>query len=503
MALGDEIVSRIVGYSLTPGNFTESSPNLPIRIGILAEANTANQADLDVTTPTQITSLAQAATLGGFGSPIYQIAKILFPSIGGIPVWVYPQAAAVGASSKQYRVTVTGTATSGGTHYIVIAGRYAVSGQSYGINIEEGDTASDIHEKIADVVNGVLGSPMDASDSTYYVHLTSKWKGLTAEGINVEIDQNNTDLGITYSVQSITTAAGTPDIGDSLDLFGNNWVTHVINSYGLVTTTMDTLETFNGTPVIGQSPASGRYLPTVFKPFLAYSGSVLEDPSTITSTRANELTIKVSPAPLSDGLAMEAAANDCLLAALRAQNAPQLDTIGQAYPDMPTPDAIGLMSSFEERQRMLLRGCSTVDLVNGAYVIQDPATTYHPDGEIPPQWRYARIIVIDWNVRFTYLYQENINVVDHYIANDNDVTSASGVVKPKIWKAILADMAEDLVLRGLIVDAPFMVSSITVGISTVNPDRLQTFFRYKRSGVVRVSDTTVEAGFNTGTLIAN
>lgn len=508
MALGEEIVTRIVGYSLTPGNFNLTSPNLPIRAAILAEANETNQSTLEldddgVPIPVQITSLAQAATLGGFGSPIYQIAKIMFPTIGGIPVWVYPQLKASGASNKQYKITPTGTATGNGTHYVVISGRYNISGQSYAVNIESGDTIALINAKIADTVNSALGSPLSASDASYYTHLTSKWKGATANDIVVEMDTNDTSIGVTYAVNSLSTASGTPAVTASLGLFGNNWNTHVINSYGLVSATMTELENFNGTPVIGVSPASGRYLPTVFKPFIAYSGSTIEDPSTITSTRKLELTIKVSPAPLSDGLPMEAAANDCLLACLVAQNTPHLDTIGQAYPDMPTPTAIGLMSSWEERQRMILAGCSTVDLVNGAYTIMDPVTTYHPDGEVPPQWRYARIIVIDWNVRFTYLYKENINVLDHVIANDNDRVAATRVIKPKIWKAILSDMADELVLRGLIVDAAFMTESITVAINTVNPDRLQTFFRYKRSGVVRVSDTTVEAGFNVGTLIAN
>jgi hypothetical protein len=45
-----------------------------------------------------------------------------------------------------------------------------------------------------------------------------------------------------------------------------------------------------------------------------------------------------------------------------------------------------------------------------------------------------------------------------------------------------------------------MKDSIEVAISTTNPDRLETFFRYKRSGVARISSTVAEAGFNFGTL---
>ena len=56
----------------------------------------------------------------------------------------------------------------------------------------------------------------------------------------------------------------------------------------------------------------------------------------------------------------------------------------------------------------------------------------------------------------------------------------------------------DLSSRGLIVDTDFSTESTTVGISSTNPDRFETFFGYKRSGFGRVISTTAEAGFNFG-----
>lgn len=502
--VGAEIITRIVGYSLEAGNFAEVSPNLPIRVAILAEGNNANQADIDPETPLVITSAIGAAKAAGYGSPLHQICKILFPNtggIGGIPVVWYPQLEASGATTKQQKIAAVGTANGNGTHYVVIAGRKNVQGQYYAINIVAGDTESEIHAKIADVVNSVLGSPYSAVDTAYYTTLESKWKGLTANDLNISIDTNGDDLDITYTITTLQAGSGTPDVAASLELFSNKWVTHVINSYGLVDAVCTSLETFNGKP--DPVNPTGRYAPTVFKPFLAYTGTCLNDPSDLTDARLNELTIKTSVAPLSKGLPMEAAANDCLLACLVAQNTPNLDVIGLTYPDMPTPDSIGLMASYVERNRMILKGCSTVDLVGGVYQIQDPVTTYHPEGEIVPQYRYSRVLVIDWNTRFTYLLLEQVNVLGHTIANDNDLVNAPKIIKPKIWKAILAQMAEEMVLRGLWVDAPFAISSFVVGISTINPDRLQTSFRYKRSGVVRVADTTATAGFNFGSLTAN
>ena len=59
-AVGDERRSRVVGFQITKGNFLEETENLPQSIVIFAEANTANQAGLDVTKK-QITSAKEAA----------------------------------------------------------------------------------------------------------------------------------------------------------------------------------------------------------------------------------------------------------------------------------------------------------------------------------------------------------------------------------------------------------------------------------------------------------
>ena len=502
-AVGAERISKIVGYKITKGNFSQSTPNLPQRIAILAEANEANQSTLD-TNGREITTAQQAGALYGFGSPIYNIMRILRPvsggGVGGVPTIVYPQAKAVGATSKILKITPTGTATGNGTHTLVIAGRTGVDGVFYDINIAEGDTTAIITGKIEDAVNAVLGSPVTAISYDYDVRLESKWKGLTANDLSVTVDTGDNNLGITYAVVNQQSALGTPSISAALQQFGNEWVTIVVNSYGTHEGTMDTLEAFNGIP--DPNNPTGRYAGIVMKPFIALTGSTVDDPTSITDARSEDVTIAICPAPLSAGLPMEAAANMATLFGRQAQDSPHLDVSGQSYPDMPVPSTgnIGSMADYENRDAFVKKGCSTVELKVGRYEVQDFVTTYHPLGEIPPQFRYCRNLMIDFNVRYGYYLLELINVVDHAIANDNDTVSATRVIKPKQWIAILDAYGTDLANRALIVDAPFMQDSITVNISTVNPDRLETFFKYKRSGFTRIASTTAEAGFNFGTV---
>lgn len=503
-AVGLDRISRVVGYILTAGDFRVISPNLPQRIAVFGEANTENQVDLD-TDPHQVTTLQEAGERYGYGSPIYNMVRILLPvnsdsGVGGIPVIVYPQAAPGGATAKVIEITPAGVATANGIHTLRVAGRDNVDGTAYDINIEQGDTTSDITQKIEDAVNNVLGAPVKGASDDYTAELTAKWKGLTSNDIQVSVETNGDDLGISYAINPTAAGSGTPSIATDLDKIGNEWVTFVCNGYGTVNSIMTALEQWNGRPM-GNAP-TGRYTGITFKPMVAVTGSVAEDPSNITDPRSEQVTIAIAPAPLSEGLPMEAAANMLVLAAVNFQNTPHLDISGQSYPDMPTPKSIGKMAKYSERDVIVKKGCSTVDLVSERYQVQDFVTTYHKLGENPPQYRYVRDLVgVDFNVRYTYLIQEQKHVVDHVIANDDDLVSAPNTIKPKQWKQIVcSEIGDGLVQRGLLVDAAFTKNSVNVVISSSNPNRLETTFKYKRSGTVRIAATTAEAGFNFGSL---
>ena len=238
------------------------------------------------------------------------------------------------------------------------------------------------------------------------------------------------------------------------------------------------------------------------KPFVALYGDRTDDPSVLTDARKIQVTNASCPAPLSKGFDMEAAANMATLFARVAQDTPHLDVNALTYSDMPIPSDgnIGSMVAYDFRDSIVKKGSSTVTLSSGRYKIEDFITTYHPDGELPPQFRYCRNLMLDFNVRFTYYLLEQINVVDKTIAADDDIISVTGVIKPKIWKQIVDNMAVDLGKRALVADVAFMQESIDVDISAINPDRLDTFFKYKRTGVARIASTTAQAGFNFGSL---
>jgi phage tail sheath gpL-like len=199
-------------------------------------------------------------------------------------------------------------------------------------------------------------------------------------------------------------------------------------------------------------------------------------------------------------MSYEAAANMAVLLAPMWQNNPHLDVSNMPYPDMPIPTttSIGDMEDYENRDYLVKRGCSTVNVVNGKYTVQDLVTTYHPSGEEPPQFRYARNLNIDWNVRYAYFLQEQINVLDHAIISSDQSARVGKIVKPKQWKQILISLGKDLGERALITDVTFFEDSIKVQTSTTNPDRFETTFSYKRSSYARICATVATAGFAFG-----
>ena len=503
-AVSSNSISRTVGYALAKGDFNISSPNLPQRIALLGEANTANQGTLTID-PVQIISAKQAGDLFGYGSPLHQMARILFPvsgglNIGSIPVIAYPQLEEGGGTAGDFEITVTGAATKNITHKVFVSGRDGIDGESYDINIENLDTPTLVAEKIEDAINAVLSSPAIALAAIGVLTGTAKWKGLTSDEITVRVDTQGDAAGLSYAIVQPTNGSATPSIVDSLALFNEEWNTIVINPYG--EPAFSELEVFNGVPA---DIPTGRYAGIVFRPFVSIWGSKLDTIATIEAitdiaARKDQVTNALAPAPNSEAFSYEAAANMALLYAIICQDNPNLDVSGRQYPDMPIPydDDIGDMSEYNNRDLLVKKGSSTVKLNSGKFEIQDFVTTYHPDGEIPPQFRYPRNLNIDFNVKYGYRLLELVNVVDHSIAESDQAVVAGKVIKPKQWIAIIDSYADDLALRNLIVEAAFMQDSIIVVTDGTNPDRLNTDFKYKRSPYVRIAATIAEAGFAFG-----
>lgn len=494
-------ISRAVGYKIEKGFPPVGGVNLPIRIAVLGCANETNEATAP-TVATEITSAAKAGEKWGFGSPVHQAMRILRPEnsdgVGAIPTYVYSQSKPAGAVAAARSITVAATVTKNTTHTVVVNGRSNVDGSSYAYTVLTTDDADAIALKIVTAINSVLSSPVIAlidGVTSNQVNITSKYAGLISEELEVSVNVADQAAGVTYVIASEVVGAGEHVIGSP---FGSEWNTFVINPYGSTASVLDRLEAINGIPET-TSP-TGNYTATAFKPFVAYFGSresVAATAKAVVAARTLEVTNAAAPAPNSKGTTVEAAANMGYLAAIVAQYMCNLDCAGQSYPDMPVPSDgdIGDFADYNERDGLAKAGFGTVNLIAEQYQIQDPITTYRPAGETPPQFRYVRDLVLDWNVYYGDRILTDLYVRDKTIVADDQVVVVNGIVKPKMIKGNWASYAADLAARALITDPQFMIDSIQVGINGTNPQRLDKSFRYKRTGTSRIVSTDAEANF--------
>ena len=504
-AVGDERVASVVGYELQKGNFQDSTPNLPMRIAIFGQASTLNQSGL-TNDAVEVTSESEVGDLFGYGSQLHIMMRIIRSRLGdltgGIPTIIYPQLAPGGAVAREIELTLTGGPADGNGYVdIQINGRTTFDGSSLRVTIVSGDTITQIAAKIADAVNNCLACPCTATSALGVVTLVTKWVGVETQGLSVVALPQENNLTINYASAESVAGAGsaTSLLQDSLDKFGNEWNTIVVNPYDKATS-IPIFEAFNG--VAGEVPATGRYQSTVWKPFVCLIGDVVADSVANVSASLDEdqNTIVQCPAPNSLGWNFEAAANVATLLARQAQDNPHLDVSGKKYPDMPVPsdqDA-GIYTDYNDRDALVKAGASTVVIQNSTYKIEDLVTTYHPVGENPPQFRFVRSLIQDFNVRYAYFLLEQINVIGKTIVQDDQSVSVGDVIKPSIWKGIVFGMFTDLAQRALIVDTDFSKESIQVGTNATNPDRFETSFDYKRSPYPRINSTTATAGFAFG-----
>jgi len=500
-AVGLDRVSAIVGYEIKASLAGIKAGNLPQRIAVLAEANTANQA---ITDKLSFTNAKEVGVAFGYGSPAYHVARILRPIsgdlLGGIPTVIYPVAEAAGATATVITMGITGTATKNVTHKIVLSGRDQIDGTSYSFVVETDDEAAEISQKMIDAVNAVLGAPAIGTVVADDAVFTSKWLGISSKEMNITVDVQGDAAGITYSEDAKVDGAGAPSIATALAQFGDEWNTIVVNAVGSDSTTLDALEAYNG----DANTRTGRYEPTLFKPLVALFGSSVSTLAALTSltdARKNEMTNALCPAPGTLGFTFEAPANVAVLYAKIAQDTPQTDSLGQLYPDMPTAEDIGDFADTSKRDQIVKIGSSTVKINSSQYEIVDLVTTYHPVDEpaTATLFRWVRDLVgVDWNIKYKYTLLENINAIGKTILNDSSLSTAADTISPKRWKGILFGLADQLEDEALIFDAQFMKDSIEVQIGESNPNRFETVFDVQRTGTSRVLSTTNNTQFKFG-----
>lgn len=503
-------IASVVGYGLGFKDFSLQSINLPQRIAIYSQIETSKQSGFSgYNIRNTVKSVEDVINLVGI-CPAYYVMRILKPVTGGgvgsIPIDIFPIQEGTGSPSDG-DLTISGTANKTTTHIVNFNGRDSIDGESASYVVENGEAPTATAAKLVSAVNNMSNAPVSAVDNLdASVSFTSKWQGESANEISITINVKNEPAGLTYTLPTMSTGSGTIDITTALSNIGDIWNTACINTFD--ENQFDSFADFNGEPA--DTGGTGRWNAKVAKPFIACTGTVESSKSNLIafgSGRETDLTNCLGTAPNSPGYTFEASAN-YLGAFLDVMNRkPHSSSLEVYFWDMPFPSDgdIGVMKNYDDRNDLVTNGISTVTFDEAlGYRIQDFVTFRRlpAQSEQAKDWRYCRDIAgIDFNIMFLYLLLEQRSLRGKTIMDDTDQPDqdvSGDVIKPKDWKGLVTQFFTTLNGRALIAEPEFSEESLQTDISGVNPQRIDTTFNYKRTGIARVSSTTAYAGFNFG-----
>lgn len=403
MSVDASAAARVLGISVEYVDMRgDNTLYLPQQIAIFAQGSSASTFSL---TKRKVRSAPEGGKIYGFGSPIHLILRELFPEngdgVGTIPVTVYPMEDVYDTSAPSVgRITPTGTQTKKQSYRVRIAG---ILSQAF--TIETTDTMATVCDKIVAAVNAILEMPVIASDQTTYVRLTSKWAGESANGIVIEVpDDDNDDalegilgkpFGVLFTPLQPTGGLVNPDVSAPLEQVGNKWESMALNAMNADDdTTLDAFADFG----------EGRWGELVRRQMVVFFGNTdpdANDVTAITDTRKDDRVNVQLTAPGSPNLPFVAAARQLARIVRVANNNPPTD-YGAEKIDRIIAGSDEQQWNYETRDSIVKAGSSTVEGVDGVIYIGDVVTCYHPDGEVPPAYQFVVDIVRIQNTVFNF-----------------------------------------------------------------------------------------------------
>lgn len=435
---------------------------IPQKILIIGQYNTGKTPEDDV--PKLLTGGAdQAADLYGLGSMLHIMAMAADKGRGIVPLYALPVADAGGAIAATGQITVTGTATGSGTISLYIAGKLVR------VSVAKDDTYDVIAEAIADAITADVTLPVSAAADSGDVNLTSKWKGLSANGIDIDqdlggdVEAANEPAGVTLTLTPMASGATDPTITTALAALGDTWYTLIVNPY-TADTQLDDLE----------EAGDARIHPLVKRPFAGLCGyaGTLAALTTFLDDR-NSAWTTIMPVEGSPNLPAEIAAAVAGKAAAHWQAKPGVPYRG-VLPDILSGT---VRWTYAERDALIKAGGSTfrVGADNRVYVDALATTrTQTALGADDESWRWTETII---NIQAKIYSVEQLFLgepfVEAVVVDDDAITGMSYAIRPKTVKAYAIRLIDELwAARALTKERDAVVAGIVAEIDDANPGRI-------------------------------
>lgn len=489
-AVDASAVARVVGIKTEFKNLRQGGILfLPQRVMVVGQGNSAAVYD---TTKAQHSSALTVAQTYGFGSPLHLAARQLFPAngdgVGTIPVTFYPLVDDAGGAPSVGDITPAGTATDAASVIIRINNIDSAS-----VLISVGDTVADVVAAVTAAINATLEIPATAVDVTSTsVDVTSKWEGVSANNIVIEVIESNTS-GITFGVTQPVGGLSNPDVQSALDQVGDVWETMGLNCLGITdSTALDAYSAFG----------EGRWGALTRKPLVFFTGDTVAGVNVSTlipDARKTDRTNAQLVAPGSNDLPFVVAARQLARIVVLANNNPPHD-----YGSQPATGLVpGLDSeqwTYPERDQAVKAGSSTIEVKDGVVNVSDTVTFFHPTGDPTPAYRYVVDIVKLQNIIFNLDIEFATTKWDGApLIPDDQPTINPDAKKPKTAVTAVAAIIDSLGLNAIISDPETAKGSIAAEIDSGNPKRLNLAVTVQLAGNSNIISIDLNFGFFFGT----
>jgi len=407
----------------------------------------------------------QAADLYGLGSMLHIMAMAADRGRATVPLYALPVPDAIAAVEASGLITVTGTATGSGTISLYIAGKLVR------VSVAKDDTFDVIAEAIADAITANVNLPVTAAADSGDVVITSKWKGLTANGITIEIDlggdteELNEPAGVTVVITDMASGATDPDIATALAALGDTWYTIIANPY----TADDQLDDL-------EEAGDARIHPLVKRPFIGICGYVdtLANFLTFLDTR-NSIWTTAMPVEGSPNLSGEIAASVAGVAAANWQSRPGVPYRG--YLPGILHGTADEKWTYAQRDQVIKAGGSTFRIGSDGTVYVDALATTRTLNDLgadDDSWRWTETVsniqAKIYSVEQLFLGEPFISAI---VVDDAAVTGVSYAIRPKTVKAYAIRLVDELwVAKALTKERNAVVAGIIAEIDSGNPGRI-------------------------------
>jgi phage tail sheath gpL-like len=369
-------------------------------------------------------------------------------------------------------IVATAAPTANGTLHLYIAGVYVP------VTITSGMTTTQVATAIAAAVNAINDLPVTASPSTATVTLTAKNAGVVGNEIDIRANYlgaaggQSLPTGLTITITPMASGAGTPSLAAGLANLADQPFDFIACPY-TDTTTLDVLKAF-----LNDSAGRWSWAVQVYgHVFVAYRGQLAAQIALGTGRNDQHATILGfydSPTP-----------NYVWVAAVTAQ----VSISVRADPGVPLRDVAlhGVLAppmpsrfTLSAAQSLLSTGISTSKVgADGTVFIQRLITTYQTNTFSQPDNSY---LAANTMFQLMFILRALAGVVTtkynrvKLAADGTRFNAGSNIVTPKVIKADLIAMYQQLELGGYVQNSKAFAQAIIVEINAQNPSRVDVLY---------------------------